>query len=385
MNRFKVAALAATAALTAGLATMLINPGPAAAHGALLTPGSRTYLCYVDGLASTGEIKPTNPACQNAATVGGTQPFYDWFGVLRSDGAGRTRGFIPDGALCSGGFTKYAGFDAPRSDWPLTHLTSGASHSWRYSNWAAHPGWFYLYITKDGYDPNQALTWAQMEEQPFLSVDHPPMSGPAPNGYYYWTGNLPANKTGRHVIYSVWQRSDSNETFYGCSDVVFDGGTGQVTGINNPLPSQSPGPSASSGTSPSASPSRSASPSPSPSRSTSPSPVPSSPAPSTPAPTGACTATYAVTNSWGNGFQAEVTVSNPRTTQLNGWTVKATFPNGQIVSQSWNSTYTQSGAVATFKNVSYNAAIPGGGSTTFGFLGSHTGVNNAPTLTCTSP
>ena len=36
--------------------------------------------------------------------------------------------------------------------------------------------------------------------------------------------NLPAGKTGRHIIYSVWTRSDSAETFYNCSDVVFDGG-----------------------------------------------------------------------------------------------------------------------------------------------------------------
>jgi len=138
-------------------------PTPSWAHGALLTPGSRTYLCYKDGLISTGEIKPTNPACANAKDVGGTQPFYDWFGVLRSDGMGRTRGFVPDGALCSGGFTKYAGFDAPRNDWPLTHLTAGAAFTWNYAAWAAHPGSFFLYVTKDGFNPNQALTWADME------------------------------------------------------------------------------------------------------------------------------------------------------------------------------------------------------------------------------
>jgi chitin-binding protein len=49
------------------------------------------------------------------------------------------------------------------------------------------------------------------------------------DGYYYWDAALPAGLTGRHVIYSVWTRSDSTETFYGCSDVVFDGGNGEVT------------------------------------------------------------------------------------------------------------------------------------------------------------
>lgn len=361
-------------------ATASLVPTVSFAHGALLTPGSRTYLCYKDALVSTGEIRPTNAACNNALAVGGAQPFYDWFGVLRSDGAGRTRGFIPDGALCSGGFTKYAGFDAPRSDWPLTHLTSGASHNFSYAAWAAHPGWFYLYVTKDGFNPNQALTWNDMEEQPFLSVDHPPLNGSAPSGNYYWTGNLPSGKSGRHIIYSVWKRSDSNETFYGCSDVVFDGGHGEVTGINNsdPLPSASP---STTSPSPSVSPSRSTSPSPSPSRSTSP-----SPSASTPPPTGACSATYAITGTWSGGFQGEVTVKNNSTTaQLNGWTAKWTFANGQVISQIWSGTLTASGANITVKPVNYNTTIPASGSTVFGFLASQNGTNAIPTVTCTSP
>jgi chitin-binding protein len=32
---------------------------------------------------------------------------------------------------------------------------------------------------------------------------------------------LPAGKTGRHLIYVIWQRSDSPEAFYSCSDVTY--------------------------------------------------------------------------------------------------------------------------------------------------------------------
>lgn len=71
-----------------------------------MKPGSRTFLCWQDGLTDTGEIKPVNPACKAAQQVSGTTPFYNWFSVLRSDGAGRTRGFVPDGELCSGGNPK---------------------------------------------------------------------------------------------------------------------------------------------------------------------------------------------------------------------------------------------------------------------------------------
>jgi predicted carbohydrate-binding protein with CBM5 and CBM33 domain len=365
-------------------------PTPSWAHGALLTPGSRTYLCYKDGLISTGEIKPTNPACSNAKDVGGTQPFYDWFGVLRSDGAGRTQGFVPDGSLCSGGFTKYAGFDAPRSDWPVTHLTAGSPFTWTYAAWAAHPGSFFLYITKDGFDPNQALTWAQMETTPFLSSDHPPLIGSAPDGHYEWSGNLPANKTGRHIIYSVWSRSDSTETFYGCSDVVFDGGNGEVTGIcpgcgggNGQPPTSGP-----------ASPPASVSPRPSISATASPRPSVSAitPGPPTPsrstsqAPGGACSAAYTVVNPWPGGFQADLTVRNNSTAALNGWTARFTFANGQTISQIWNGTFSASGSSVTIEPVDWNRTIPVNGSASVGFIGAISGTTNTViNVACTSP
>ncbi len=31
----------------------------------------------------------------------------------------------------------------------------------------------------------------------------------------------PSGKSGRHIIYSIWQRSDSPEAFYNCVDVNF--------------------------------------------------------------------------------------------------------------------------------------------------------------------
>ncbi len=43
-----------------------------------------------------------------------------------------------------------------------------------------------------------------------------------------------------------WVRSDSQENFFSCSDVVFDGGNGEVTGIRgsgtNPDPGTDPTP-----------------------------------------------------------------------------------------------------------------------------------------------
>ena len=174
--------------------------GEAKAHGTPMKPGSRTFLCWQDGLTDTGEIKPINPACKKAQQVSGTTPFYNWFSVLRSDGAGRTRGFVPDGELCSGGNTNFTGFNSPSADWPLTHLTSGATVDFSYNAWAAHPGWFYVYISKDGFDPTKSLTWNDMEEQPFLSVDHPPLNGPRARSRRTTPGRASSPRASRAAI-----------------------------------------------------------------------------------------------------------------------------------------------------------------------------------------
>ncbi|WP_307800982.1 lytic polysaccharide monooxygenase, partial [Microbispora triticiradicis] len=222
------------AALSA-LVSAVVLSSPANAHGAPMTPGSRTYLCWKDGTTSSGAIQPKNPACAAAVAKGGTNALYNWFAVLRSDGAGRMSGFIPDGQLCSGGAIVYdfSGFDLARNDWPVTHLTSGATIQFKYNKWAAHPGTFRSYITKDSWSPTRALAWSDLESTPFDSVTNPPSVGSVgtEDGHYYWDARLPSGKSGRHIIYTVWQRSDSNETFYSCSDVVFDGGNGEVTGV----------------------------------------------------------------------------------------------------------------------------------------------------------
>lgn len=130
-------------------------------------------------------------------------------------------------------------------------------------------------------------------------------------------------------------------------------------------------------TSSSPSPTPPVSPSPSPSVTPSPPVSPSpSPSPSNPQP-GACRITY-TPNTWNNGFTANVTIANTGTTPVNGWTVTWTWPGNQQVTNAWNATVTQSGAQVTARNVSYNPAIPTGGSTSFGFQGVYSGTNTAP-------
>ncbi|GAA4664621.1 carbohydrate-binding protein CbpC [Streptomyces chumphonensis] len=205
-------AAALTVLGVAPLALTGLTATPALAHGSMSDPVSRVAACYAEGPES-----PDSAACRAAVAAGGTQPFYDWNEVNIGDAAGRHREIIPDGELCSAGREKYLGLDLPRADWPATALNSG-ERTFRYTATAPHRGSIELYVTRDGYDPTQPLTWADLEPEPFVAVTDPKLS----EGAYVFTGDVP-EKSGRHLIYSVWQRSDSPEAFYTCSDVTFGG------------------------------------------------------------------------------------------------------------------------------------------------------------------
>ncbi|MBP2705048.1 cellulose binding domain-containing protein [Microbispora sp. RL4-1S] len=100
-------------------------------------------------------------------------------------------------------------------------------------------------------------------------------------------------------------------------------------------------------------------------------------APSAGAATG-CAVTYRITNQWTGGFGADVTVTNLGD-PINDWTLTWAFSAGQSVTQAWNATVTQTGANVTAKNVDYNRTIPANGSVNFGFNGSWSSANPAPT------
>jgi endo-1,4-beta-xylanase len=109
---------------------------------------------------------------------------------------------------------------------------------------------------------------------------------------------------------------------------------------------------------------------------------PTEPPPTEP-PAGDCTADYQLGDEWSGGFVAEVTVT-AGSSALTGWRVTWTFADGQGVNDHWNATVTTSGPDVTAENISWNGNLAPGASTTFGFVGSHSGTNTAPTLTCTT-
>ncbi|QGZ49081.1 xyloglucanase [Streptomyces sp. QHH-9511] len=98
-----------------------------------------------------------------------------------------------------------------------------------------------------------------------------------------------------------------------------------------------------------------------------------------PQPSGACAVTYRITNQWQGGFQADVTLKNTGTAAWNGWALSWDFAGGQTVGQMWNATPAQSGRSVTARNAGWNGAVVPGASASFGFTGSWSGTNPAPT------
>ena len=167
---------------------------------------------------------------------------------------------------------------------------------------------------------------------PFDQVTNPPIDGSSQYGAEYtWNARLP-NKTGRHLIYSIWQRSDSPEAFYNCSDVVFG--------------SQPP-----------------------PTTTTTPPPPP---------PPANCSVSYTTPSAWNNGFVADVRITNTGASAVNGWTLSWSFTGDQRITNFWSSTIVQSGSNVSAVNAPWNGVINPGGAVNFGFQAAFNSANPRP-------
>lgn len=188
-------------------------------HGTVTSPASRVWNCYQENPEN-----PNSAPCIAAVASHGKQPLYDWNAINQGSVNGQHMLYVQNGNLASGGKPNiYGGMDQVRSDWVATAVTPGAfTVTW--TNSAPHATAYYdVYITKADWTPDQPLTWDSL----VLLVRTDPSAAAS-------TVNIPVTlpqRTGKHVIYSVWQRSDSPEAFYSASDVDF-GGTLSGSDIN---------------------------------------------------------------------------------------------------------------------------------------------------------
>ncbi|MFE6975634.1 lytic polysaccharide monooxygenase [Streptomyces sp. NPDC057682] len=194
----KKASVALVGLAVAGVS--MFATGGASSHGYTDNPISRQKLCANGTVTGCGNIQ------WEPQSVEGPKGF---------PAAGPA-----DGSICSAGHGEFAQLDDPRGgNWPATKVTAGQGFSFRWQFTARHAtSDFRYYITKDGWDPTKKLTRADLEPQPFMTV---PYGGKQPPATLTQQGTIPTQKTGKHIILSVWNVADTANAFYACSDVQF--------------------------------------------------------------------------------------------------------------------------------------------------------------------
>jgi len=275
----------------------------------MMIPGSRTFLCYggrhhlhwadhapQPRMPGGYRAEWTHPAVQ---LVRRRQPF----GPLPAVGRWA---FIPDGKLCSGNSNYYdfSGFDQASPDWPKTHLTSGGHHPESGTTSGAAPPRHLVPVHHEGrLGPHQApdLGPTCRACRSPRAPNPPSVGNPGSiDSYYYWKRHA-ARRTRPVTTLSTrcGARSDSVETFLRLlRRGVRRRQRPRSTGIGRD-PLRRPPPTAMQ-----CDPTRS----PKPGRAAS---------------------------------LGQVTVSNPTTSTMNGWTVSWVMANGEAITNSWNGTLSQ--------------------------------------------
>jgi cellulase/cellobiase CelA1 len=234
-------------------------------------------------------------------------------------------------------------------------------------------------LTRPGFDARtDTLRWADLEQ-------------------VYDSGPLPASTTNRFamalparaepaILYTIWQRSDSPEAFYACSDVTIVGGSGATppTTVAPPPPTAPvPPTTAPSTTAPPAPPTTPGAPLPPTTGPTPPTTVPPPTTPDAPAPpptveppdgdepfspVAGLRTTATTTASWDGGRCVEVRVDNVSGAAL-GWEVH--YRPGGDVTTLWNATgeevdHDGHDGHTAFVGEDWNERLAAGAWTTFG-------------------
>lgn len=215
--RTRVTALLAT--LLPVTALVLVGAAaPAAAHGSATDPPSRNYGCWQrwGNDFQNPEMATEDPMCWQAWQAN-TNAMWNWNGLYVDGAGGDHQAAAPDGQLCSAGHTqggRYAAMDAV-GDWQA--VTRPRQFTVNVHDQALHGADYYrVYLTRQGFDPlTEPLRWADLELVAQVGRT-PPQNDTR-------IAVDAGSRTGRHVVYTIWQASHMDQSYYFCSDVEFTG------------------------------------------------------------------------------------------------------------------------------------------------------------------
>ncbi|EAU67058.1 cellulose binding domain-containing protein [Stigmatella aurantiaca] len=85
-----------------------------------------------------------------------------------------------------------------------------------------------------------------------------------------------------------------------------------------------------------------------------------------------CKVSYAITNPWNGGFQADLTITNLAATAINGWELSWTLGSNEQLTSGWSATFTSSASSVAASNPAshWNGVLAAnGGTAKIGFTG----------------
>lgn len=202
----------------------------ASAHGSVVAPASRNYGCFQrwSDDHQAPEMRTEDPMCYQAWSAN-PAAMWNWNGLYRENLAGDFRGGIPDGTLCSGGHAESGRYDALDKVGPWVTTPVSNNFRVRLFDQASHGADFIrVYVTRQGFDAlKQPLRWSDLELVGQIGNTPASRWDRAGRGVSI---DVPASapaRTGRHIVYTVWQASHQDQAYFLCSDVNFSGGSGE--------------------------------------------------------------------------------------------------------------------------------------------------------------
>ncbi|NJQ00585.1 lytic polysaccharide monooxygenase auxiliary activity family 9 protein [Streptomyces zingiberis] len=202
--------------LAAAVLGLLPWSNTAVAHGSVTDPATRNYGCWARWGSDfqNPAMAQQDPMCWQAWQTD-TNAMWNWNGLYREGVKGNHQGAIPDGQLCSGGNTENGRYRA--MDTPGAWKTTDVSNNFRVNvtDQALHGAdYLIVYVSKQGYNPKtQRLRWSDLEQVARTGKVAPNSSMPV---------NVSApGRTGHHIVFTIWQASHSDQSYYFCSDVNF--------------------------------------------------------------------------------------------------------------------------------------------------------------------
>lgn len=187
-----LAALGGTVTL---VAAGVLTAAPSSAHGYVNAPESRSYLCKVG----------VNTDC------GGVQYEPQSLEYLK----GFPQAGPADGQIASAGGQFGGTLDEQTADrWAKTDIVTGPMlFDWTYTAPHSTTKWHY-YMTKEGWDPNSPLERSELEL--IGEVQHDGSKASTNPDHVI---DIPADRSGYHVILAVWDVADTVNAFYNVIDV----------------------------------------------------------------------------------------------------------------------------------------------------------------------